>query len=465
MAINCSDFLFLQKYADFFVFDKRSAYLYPIDHLHYEIGLKLQDAFRKKNVVLNVNSLVQQWPNYEVAIILEHYDFIYKLLSEDDQPAASITPISQQDIKQSLAIVPQILIEVTERCNFRCDYCYYGEMYDAFSNREERIHDMPEEDCLKCLRELLSIRDLMYDNKVVVSFYGGEPLLNFRLIRTIVLFCKEEFPEIEYQFRMTTNGSLLRAHIEFLEKHDFHILVSLDGDEQSNVHRRYKDGSPSFFDVSENVASVYREHREYFEKNIEFISVLQRESNIVSICRLFSKYNKTPILTNLLQEGVALDNQVVFPYPGVEQSEMSALFETNREVYDLINRTSKSAMSIELQDAPSCLPINPDIKGCFLFSNKIYLAVDRQIYLCEKASRKFPFGSFSQGHLKFYIDDINHYYKEFDNVVKKKCVGCSMHYLCKRCFFEDPSLRKSTIKCRMTDKDMEKALNYTLSHE
>ena len=292
MAINCSDFLFLQKYADFFVFDKRSAYLYPIDHLHYEIGIRLQKAFRKEGIVLDAHSFVQQWSDYEASIVFEHYEFILKLLSEKNQSIATISTVSTQDITHSLSTVPQIAIEVTERCNFRCDYCYYGEMYDAFSNREERIHDMPEEDCLKCLRELLSIRDLMNGNKVVVSFYGGEPLLNFRLIRTIVLFCKDEFPEIEFQFRMTTNGSLLRNHIDFLEKHDFHILVSLDGDEQSDIHRCYKNGSPSFFDVSENVNYIYREYREFFEKNIEFISVMHGESNIVSICKFFSKYNK-----------------------------------------------------------------------------------------------------------------------------------------------------------------------------
>lgn len=89
----------------------------------------------------------------------------------------------------SISIVPQIVIEVTEQCNLRCTYCYYGKMYH---NDGERNSIMNVDNCVLVLRELLSVRHVLY-NRIVISFYGGEPLLNFNLIRTVVMLCKMSF--------------------------------------------------------------------------------------------------------------------------------------------------------------------------------------------------------------------------------------------------------------------------------
>lgn len=462
MGINCSDYLFFQKDADFFVYDKKSAYLFPIDSLHFEIGQTLQSTYLRDRTVLDVQFFLQREKANNPAIVREHYAFVLMFLSENGQGNPNIKTISELDIIHSISIVPHIVVEVTERCNFRCNYCCFGEMYDTISNGAARIQDMPEDDCLNCLRELIAKKNLLYSNKTVISFFGGEPFLNFRLIRRIVLFCKEEFPEIEFQFRATTNGTLIKTHIAFLIEHDFHLLVSLDGDEKSNKHRCFSDGRLGFATVKANIDYVYKEHREYFISNIRFTSVLHRDSSIVSICRFFSKYEKTPLLTNLSSEGIVTEKQIVFPYAGVNPQEMSVLYEINPDIYDLIIKEDKNALPINL---PFSSQRYSNLRGCFLFENKVFLAADRHIYLCEKTSRKFPFGSFDHGILRFYLQDINGYYDTFRKVVKSECVDCSMHYLCARCFFEGPSTMIPPMKCKMSDIEMKKKLIQTLDNE
>ena len=465
MVLNGSDYLFFHRDADFFVFDKKSAYLYPIDSLHYAIGAQLQEEYQRSGNILSAQYFVEHLIEHDASDVIEHYDFLSSLLSSNYSSIQYRGPISKQNILNSLAVIPHIVVEVTERCNFQCRYCFYGEMYTTLSRGERRAKNMSEEDCLKCLRVLLTIKNMQYSTTIAISFYGGEPLVNFNLIRNIVKFCKEEFPEVEFQFRMTTNGSLLKKYIRFLTEHDFHLLISLDGEETSNKHRRYKDDRPVFGDVYENILFVYQTYREFFINNIEFISVLHGDSDIISICEFFLNFGKTPLLTNLSQEGVIADKQTVFSYSGVSPKEMLALYNVNRNVYDIIEKASKSQLPIEIPDKLSFISCNSDVRGCFLFASKIFLAANGLIYLCEKSSRKFPFGSFQQGRLEFFVEEINRYYDKFKVTINNECSGCSLHHLCNRCFFEEPSLIISPIKCKLSDTEMKIRLLNSIKHE
>jgi len=462
MKIYCSDYLLFQKGADFFVYDKKSAFLYSIDNLHYAIGLTICNKYKSEGIVLDVEYFIQQFPNYDCEIVRDHYSFIFFLFFKERHSKTQTRHIVEDDVINSLSTVPQIVVEVTERCNFRCDYCYYGDMYSTAKGGYKRDHNISEEDCLNSLRYLLSIKNQLYSNKMVLSFYGGEPLMNFELIKKIVCLCKDEYPEIEFQYRMTTNGSLLMRHIDYLVENDFHLLVSLDGDEQSNRHRCFVDRSPVFSLVKDAVDSLYHAYREYFLSNVDFISVLNKDSDILSICRFFSEYGKTPLLTNLSTEGVVDNKQVVLPYEGVSQQEMMSLSEMNRQIYDLIKNKSHRNM---VSSTASLSVNNICTRGCYLFANKIFLSADGLIFVCEKSSRNYPFGDFIGGKLNFNLEKINRYYESFDKVVKKECSSCSMCYQCERCFFEGPSLMNPPMKCKQSDLELLNALNDNLVNE
>src|SRR5262249_20920132 len=75
-----------------------------------------------------------------------------------------------------------------------------------------------------------------------VTFFGGEPLLNFKLVRELVGYSLERASQLDKHitFKLTTNGFLLtREVIDFLVAHNFAVMISIDGDESANdIHRR-----------------------------------------------------------------------------------------------------------------------------------------------------------------------------------------------------------------------------------
>lgn len=446
MTIDCSNFLIFKREADFFIYNKCTSYLYTVDYLHYAIASLAQENLSN----LSLHYITSSFLEYELNLITDHYNDVVKIFSENTVYDNSLKTYSLQDIMHSISEVPQIVIEVTEECNLHCSYCYYGEMY---YNNGKRSANMNTENCISVLRELLSIRSVFY-NSIVISFYGGEPLLNINLIRTVVLFCKNEFPNFEYTFSLTTNGTLLLKHIDFLEEYNFRILISLDGDEGDNAFRVYKNLRPSFNDLNYAVKHLFQCHPDYFANNVNFISVLHNKSDIISICKYFSEFNKTPILTMLSLEDINESQQIVYPYHGVSSKEMIQLFSLNQNIYRTIKNATKSKSIVDFEDEISLSPNKNPIRGCNLFSNKIFLSANEQVFLCEKSSRRFPFGDFKKGKLSFYIDSINKYYKSIYDSINHVCSGCSIKMLCKKCFFSEPSLMNCTTTCKLSNSQL-----------
>lgn len=107
---------------------------------------------------------------------------------------------------------------MTDRCNFECSYCYQ-------KRGKERL-DFPT------LARTIDFLHSFFARECVVSFYGGEPLLEFDLIRRAVDHVKELPPrgQRKIRFSLTTNGSLLSEEIlEFLAEHEFSLVLSFDG--------------------------------------------------------------------------------------------------------------------------------------------------------------------------------------------------------------------------------------------
>lgn len=126
---------------------------------------------------------------------------------------------------------------VSGDCNLACSYCYadgggYG----------RPVRSMTAETMKMALRKLLP-----RNGQVVISFFGGEPMMNFELIRETVAFGGVLAREIDTDIRyaMTTNGTLLEPdQVEFLRLHFSHVAVSLDGGPSTTNHgRRFKDGA------------------------------------------------------------------------------------------------------------------------------------------------------------------------------------------------------------------------------
>lgn len=130
---------------------------------------------------------------------------------------ADTLPSPVERIKESVDI-RAIALNVIQSCNLRCTYCYAGDGdYGANSTMT--------------LATAKSVIDQFADGKAYfsVAFFGGEPLLSFKLIQDIVSYCREK-KDIQFQFSMTTNATLLNDNMmKYLKAEDFRLTISYDG--------------------------------------------------------------------------------------------------------------------------------------------------------------------------------------------------------------------------------------------
>lgn len=121
---------------------------------------------------------------------------------------------------------------LTDACNLQCSYCYEN-------NSRQRENKMGFDVAKDAISEFLNREDEF--KKVVVDFFGGEPLLMFPLIKRIVQWCLTQEWKKEIIFSIGTNGTLLNNEMKswFVNHKEIIILgLSLDGNRKAhNINR------------------------------------------------------------------------------------------------------------------------------------------------------------------------------------------------------------------------------------
>lgn len=136
-------------------------------------------------------------------------------------------------------------LSLTHECNLRCSYCYI----------DKHSAVMSPELAEKIIDEIF--RHTPAEENVDIGFFGGEPLLEFELLKTIVGLIENHplYEERAVVLSITTNGTIFNRDIgEFLAKHGFVLCISCDG--PSWIHdsyRRFKNGQGSFAIIKKNI--------------------------------------------------------------------------------------------------------------------------------------------------------------------------------------------------------------------
>ena len=150
------------------------------------------------------------------------------------------------------AKLQQLILEVTESCNFRCKYCIYNEDYAGDRNFGQAL--MSYETAKKSV-------DYAFEHgeeRLAITFYGGEPLINFELIAQTVQYALEKNQKAKKQlsFNMTSNMSLMTPEIaNFIASTPaFEFIASVDGPQFVHDKARvYAGGKGSFVDVEKGL--------------------------------------------------------------------------------------------------------------------------------------------------------------------------------------------------------------------
>lgn len=148
-------------------------------------------------------------------------------------------------------------LNLTQSCNLQCTYCFTHGKTDKVMTLETAQHIV---DFLYKNASEADIKDLNGNRRnVEISFWGGEPLTEWELLKKIVLYAEKVRPkDVSLHFGGTTNGVLLTPEkFDFLDKHKIYFMISLDGTaETHNRFRRTKNDKGSHELIMKNIPAI-----------------------------------------------------------------------------------------------------------------------------------------------------------------------------------------------------------------
>lgn len=320
--------------------------------------------------------------------------------------------ITSDYVVSALANLPQLVFEVTDACNLRCKYCAYGEFYEDYDCRENKM--LSTEKAIRLIDYLAeywnSNLNTSADKNITISFYGGEPLLNFPFIEAVVKHIKNNVhcPHRRFSFSMTTNAILLHKYMDFLQENNFHLLVSLDGNKENDGYRMDKAGHSSFERVVTNVDMLRDKYPDYFLRYVNFNAVLHNRNSVESIYRFFKeKYNKIPRIGELNNVGIRKDKLEEFnrTYKNSQESLQQAEHYEEIERDMFMNAGNYRNLTLFLhqysgfvyRDYTDLLYDKKEAKSvptgtCLPFSKKMFVTVNSKILPCERIGHQFALG-------------------------------------------------------------------------
>jgi uncharacterized protein len=155
-----------------------------------------------------------------------------------------------------------LVLNVTNQCNLSCKYCYeFGE--DRVATPEGKPKFMPLETAKASVDYL--IEQSPGRRGIHLTFFGGETLMNFPVLRATVEYAREKARVAgkSIDFSLTTNATLLTpAIIEYLSENNVGVTVSLDGNrEQNDALRVFANGRGSYDVIEPKIHELLKNHR------------------------------------------------------------------------------------------------------------------------------------------------------------------------------------------------------------
>lgn len=216
---------------DYYLYDVTSGSLHKCDALTCQVINKMQ-------------GLPYDFGGVEESVISEIESEINELKAEGllMKEDVNVAPPKSEYIKA-------LCLHICHDCNLRCKYCFAG-TGDYKGHREF----MSEEVALKAVDFLIENSG---NRKILeMDFFGGEPLLNFDVVKKTVEYANEKASALgkKFLFTMTTNGVLLRGEIaDWLNENMENVVLSLDG--RQEIHddvRKTVNGKGSFDVIIQN---------------------------------------------------------------------------------------------------------------------------------------------------------------------------------------------------------------------
>jgi len=216
------------------VLDVCSGSVHAVDDVAYDI-ISLFETRSREEILKEIGDKYAATPGVTPEEIAECYDQIAELKEEGVLFAPdTFAPMAGTLKDKTAGVVKALCLHVAHTCNLNCAYCFASQgKYQG--DRAVMSFDVGKR-ALDFLMENSGTR-----HNLEVDFFGGEPLMNFQVVKDLVAYARsmEKEKGKNFRFTLTTNGVLIdRDVIDFCNAEMSNVVLSLDG--RKEIHDRYR---------------------------------------------------------------------------------------------------------------------------------------------------------------------------------------------------------------------------------
>lgn len=337
-----------------------------------------------------------------------------------------------------------MILQLTQNCNLRCEYCVYS---GGYHNRSHTNKKMSFETAKKSIDFLVKhSKDTL---KLSLSFYGGEPLLEYSLLQECILYAEKRALGKEILFNFTTNGTLLTEDkFEFLKNHDVQIMISLDGPQKVHDKRRkYARSKKGSFDVIiKNITKLKKYDPKYYKNNVKFNTVFDAENSFSIISEFFRReqlLNDNKCFATFINEDYSLEEHSVGDQFIAEyRYEMFKFFlykcgrlkkeNVSKLIFESIN-SSDMWKQLDKNVIMKQLPFKFHRGGpCLPGGKRLFVSCEGDFFTCERVSESTDVAKIGDIDNGFDMNKVSQLLN-IERFSEEQCRNCWAYHYCNIC--------------------------------
>lgn len=397
------------------ILDVNSGSVHVVDDMVYD----MIPYYKEKGPEETIRLLSGRYPEAELregAADLEELTAAGKLYSED-----IYEDYIQEIVDAKKPVVKALCLHIAHDCNLACRYCFAEE--GEYHGRRALMSYEVGKKALDFLIEHSGSR-----RNLEVDFFGGEPLLNWQVVKDLVAYGRrqEKIHNKNFRFTLTTNGVLLNDEVqEFVNREMANVVLSIDGRKEVHDHMRpFRNGKGSYDLVLPRFRKLAdsRNQEKYYVRGT------------------FTRYNRDFSRDVLHLADLGFRQISVEPVVGTEEEEYALRPEDLPEIFAEYDRLAAEMVRrygtdedftffhfmLDLTGGPC---VAKRLSGCG--SGTEYLAVTPwgDLYPCHQfvGEEKYRMGNVDEGIIR---TDLREKFRNCNVYSKEKCRNCFARFYC-----------------------------------
>lgn len=403
------------------ILDVNSGSVHVVDEIVYDVVADIvENNLENANQSTILNALNKKFTD-RTENLPEIIDEIYELKEEGMLFTEDIYEKSIDAFKNRETVVKALCLHIAHDCNLKCKYCF-AEEGEYHGRRALMSYEVGK----KALDFLVANSGSRVN--LEVDFFGGEPLMNWQVVKDLVAYGRslEEPHHKKFRFTLTTNGVLLNDEIlEFVNKEMGNVVLSVDGRKEINDRMRPLAGGQGSYDLIIPKFKKVAESRNQTNYYVRGTFTHFNKDFAADVCHLadlgFKQISVEPVVAPESEE-----------YALVEEDIPQILAEYDKLAVEMLKRHKEGKdfnffhFMIDLQGGPC---VYKRLSGCG--SGTEYLAVTPwgDFYPCHQfvGQEQFLMGNVDEGITNTKIREE---FKACNVYSKEKCKNCFAKFYC-----------------------------------